>query len=138
VIAPEVRDLVTPVCERVGSDESLLSLPISFANYYCGIPVWHGYVQTFFDTSTRSRIEQLQRDLERSPPDFIFYQRQLELLSLHEKIFAAGRPLPHRKLDELIARKVRGGEWTIVYRSSAYPPSTWYLISTRPARRAPA
>jgi len=138
VIAPEVRDLVTPVCERVGSEESLLSLPISFANYYCGIPVWHGYVQTFFDTSTRSRIEQLERDLERSPPDFIFYQRQLELMSLHEKIFAAGRPLPHRKLDELIARKVRGGEWTIVYRSSAYPPSTWYLISTRHAQRAPA
>jgi hypothetical protein len=127
-----------PVCERVRAGKTLLSLPISFANYYCGVPVWHGYVQTFFDTSTRSRIEQLERDLEQAPPDFIFYQRQLELLSLHEKIFAGGRRLPHRDLDELIVRKVRGGEWTIAYRSAAYPPSTWYLISTRNVRRVPS
>jgi hypothetical protein len=138
VIAPEVRQLVMPVCERVRAGKTLLSLPISFANYYCGVPVWHGYVQTFFDTSTRSRIEQLERDLEQAPPDFIFYQRQLELLSLHEKIFAGGRRLPHRDLDELIVRKVRGGEWTIAYRSAAYPPSTWYLISTRNVRRVPS
>jgi hypothetical protein len=133
IITRELRQLVMPVCEHVGPGKSLLSLPYSFANYYCGIPVWNGYVQTFFDTSTRSRIEQLRTELERAPPDFIFYQRQLPILRMHEEIFAGGGRLPQRDLDELIVRKVRGGEWTIVYRSGTYSPSTWYLISTRRA-----
>jgi hypothetical protein len=131
VITGELRGLIVPVCEHVGPGKSLLSLPYSFANYYCGIPVWHGFVQTFFDTSTKTRIEQLERQLESAPPDFIFYQRQLPILRMHEEIFAGGGRLPQRDLDELIVRKVRSGEWTIVYRSAAYPPSTWYLISTR-------
>jgi hypothetical protein len=130
VVTRQLSDLITPVCSAA-TGKSLLSLPYSFANYYCGIPVWHGYVQSFFDTSTRSRIEQIEKELQQDPPDFVFYQRQLPILRFHEISFAGGRPLPHRDLDRLIAGKVRRGEWTIVYRSNAYPPSTWYLISTR-------
>ena len=130
VITGELRGLITPVCRTVGRGRSLLSLPYSFANYYCGIPVWHGYVQSFYDTSTPARIAQIIRDLEKSPPDFIWYQRQLPILRMHEEIFNEGRPLPHRELDKLIVEKVRSRQWTVVYSSAAYPPSTWYLIRT--------
>lgn len=134
VVTRQLSDLIEPVC-AAAAGKTLLSLPYSFANYYCGIPVWHGYVQSFFDTSTRSRIEQIEADLQRDPPDMVFYQRQLPILRFHEVSFAGGRPLPHRELDELIVEKVRSGEWTVVYRSTAYPPSTWYLISTRKGRQ---
>ena len=130
VITGELRGLITPVCKTVGRRQSLLSLPYSFANYYCGIPVWHGYVQSFYDTSTPARIAQIIGDLEKSPPDFIWYQRQLPILRMHEEIFNEGRPLPHRELDKLIVEKVRSRQWTVVYSSAAYPPSTWYLIRT--------
>jgi len=108
----------------------MLSLPFSFANYYCGTPVWHGYVQTFFDTSTATDINGLISDLNQDPPDFIFYQRQLDNLSGHEKIFNAGKPLPHRALDELIMTNIESGRWVVSYRSSFAPPSDWILIST--------
>ena len=130
VITGELQGLVGPVCKTVGPGRSLLSLPYSFANYYCGIPVWHGYVQSFYDTSTPARISRITTDLENNPPDFIWYQRQLPILRLHEEIFNEGRPLPHRALDELIVDKVRNGQWTVVYSSGAFPPSTWYLIKT--------
>jgi uncharacterized membrane protein YkgB len=131
IITRELRELIMPVCAQVGHGKSLLSLPFSFANYYCGVPVWHGFVQTFFDASTKSQIDRLERQLQEAPPDYIFYQRQLKNLRLHEELFAGGGRLPHRDLDDLIVQKIRSGEWTIVYQSTAYPPSKWYLISTR-------
>jgi hypothetical protein len=136
VITGELQGLIAPVCKTVGPGRSLLSLPYSFANYYCGIPVWHGYVQSFYDTSTPARISQITNDLENNPPDFIWYQRQLPILRLHEEIFNEGRPLPHRALDKLIVEKVRSGQWTVVYASGAFPPSTWYLIKTSQQQEA--
>ncbi|RST29803.1 hypothetical protein HMF7854_02420 [Sphingomonas ginkgonis] len=130
-----VLELVEPVCRTVRPGQAMLSLPYSFANYYCRIPLWHGVVQTFFDTSTATQIREIEQGLISAPPPYIFYQRQLAVLELHERIFNQGRPLPHRRLDALIVGKVRSGAWRVVYRSSAFPPSKWYLIDTRPAGR---
>lgn len=136
-IDQDVRDLVQPVCDVVsGRDVTLLSMPFSFANYYCGVRVWNGFIQTFFDTSTAKRIGLLMEKLETNPPDYIFYQRQLENLRGHEIIFQDGSPLPHRKLDEMIQERLNSGQWRVVYESdrSSLPgwPSQWYLIKTEP------
>jgi hypothetical protein len=131
IISKSLHDHIFPVCEIVGPQSAtLLSLPFSFANYYCGHPVWNGYVQTFFDTSTRADIERLISDLTKSPPQFVFYQRQLVNLKDHENLFNSGWPLPHRSLDEFIMNKIASGEWTVNYRSGFAPPSDWILITT--------
>lgn len=126
----QLISLITPVCKKIKQGDQLLSLPFSFANYYCGVDPWHGYVQTFFDTTTVERMTQLENDLLASPPEYIFYQRQLDNLSGHEKIFNNGKPLPHRRIDALIMRKISEGDWSVVYQSNLYPPSDWILIST--------
>ena len=130
LLPQEVHDLVSPVCREVGSGKDMLSLPYSFANYYCGIPLWHNVVQTFFDTSTAPQIERIMEGLNHDPPAYIFYQRQIPEVRQHEIIFNRGRPLVHRQLDQLIVTKVRSGDWKIVYRSDAFAPSHWYLIET--------
>ena len=48
---------ILPVCAEITAGNSkpeLLSLPFPYPNYFCAAPPWHGYVQTFFDTSTRA------------------------------------------------------------------------------------
>jgi hypothetical protein len=126
----ETRDLVVPVCRIVEPGQSMLSLPYSFANYYCRIPLWQGQVQSFFDTSTAVQVDQIAGGLTQSPPQYIFYQRQPHTLALHEKLFNQGRPLAHRRLDRIIIDKVASGRWKVVYRSQAFAPSRWYLIRT--------
>lgn len=132
------RDLLTfiePVCRNLEADKGdLLSLPFPFANYFCATPPWHGYVQTFFDTSSKETIDGLMSELASAPPKWIFYQRQPFNLKLHEKVFNHGEPLEHRYLDEMIERKINDGEWTVVYTSNFqnWPPwdNTWMLIRT--------
>jgi hypothetical protein len=136
LISKTLYEHISPVCEIVGlHNATLLSLPFSFANYYCGIPIWNGYVQTFFDTSTAADINRLISDLNQDPPDFIFYQRQLDNLNGHENIFNSGKPLPHRALDELIMANIESGKWVISYRSSFAPPSDWMLIATNKTKK---
>lgn len=131
-IAKDLANHINPVCKIVSSsDGTLLSLPFSFANYYCGIPIWNGYVQTFFDTSTPLVINNLINDLKDSPPDFIFYQRQIDNMRGHEIVFNKGNPLPHRALDAFIMDKINAGTWMVVYKSDYAPPSNWFLISTK-------
>lgn len=130
LLSSQVAELVKPVCGIVSDNQTLISLPFSFANYYCGIPVWHGYVQSFFDTAGPVLVNEIIDDLQRNPPDYIFYQRQYLNLSIHESIFNHGYPIPHRKLDELIMRNLNTGKWEVVYRSDLFPPSDWLLIKT--------
>jgi hypothetical protein len=125
--------LMQEVCSSIGSgpDKELLSLPFPYANYFCGIPSWHGYVQTFFDTSSRETILGLMDSLKTDPPQWILYQRQLGILTMHEKIYNAGRPLAQRDLDALLTSKVETGEWK---KKSDVPygeGSDWILIQTR-------
>jgi hypothetical protein len=137
----ERQDLafIQPICRAVEQDglkQGLLSLPYPYPNYFCAIPPWHGYVQTFFDTSSKETIQHLMTELQTSPPKWIVYQRQLYNLGLHEKIFNHGNPLPHRYLDALIEQKLASGQWQSVYTSTYGSNGSftceWILIRTRP------
>ncbi len=128
--------LVKPVCDTIAAEtmgsRELLSLPFPYANYFCGIPPWHGYVQTFFDTSSKATIDALMSELRTNPPQWIFYQRQMRVLRAHEEAFQGGQPLPHRALDLLIEDRIHSGVWKA--RPEAAPEgddSQWVLIQTR-------
>jgi hypothetical protein len=136
-------DFIQPVCRTIaspafvsgtgaGAKPELLSLPFTYANYFCAIPPWHGYAQTFFDTSSKQTIETLIAELDQAPPQWILYQRQLDVLRQHELALNAGRPLPHRALDTLIESRVAAGQWQVVLvEQPIHDTSTWYLIRTR-------
>ena len=132
VISKKLAMTIDPVCELTKNQPALLSMPYSFANYYCGVPVWHGVIQSFFDTSTKSTVERILMGLKNDTPKYIWYQRQLINLRNHEVIFNHGNPLPHRKLDEFIMDNVANKKWVVVYSSDTYSPSDWMLIDTRP------
>jgi hypothetical protein len=134
LIPKDLFTLIQPVCALSTPSGELLSLPFSFANYYCGIPPWNGYIQTFFDTSSEATINRLISELEKSPPSRIFYQRQTLNLKVHEDTFNGGNPLPHRRLDKLIMSKIERGDWVVMYKSYAYAPSEWILINTEGRR----
>jgi hypothetical protein len=142
VIGRDTLTFVQPVCKAIGPDGSgrdgssreLLSLPFSFANYFCDVPPWHDYVQTWYDTSEKSTIDALMEQLRRAPPEWIFYERQPEVVRFHEQTFNGGRPIPHRYLDQLMEEKINDGAWKVVYRSSYGSTSLvnqeWLLIQT--------
>lgn len=128
--------LMQPVCNAVdrspADQRELLSLPFSYANYFCHVAPWHGYTQTFYDTSSRQTIETLEQDLSTAPPHWIVYQRQLDVLSRNEEAFNNGKPLPHRGLDTFITQQIRSGRWTAVtLPAPKADTSTWLLIDTR-------
>lgn len=134
VIDRQQLQFIQSICDHVGSDAeastSLLSLPFPYPNYFCGIRPWHGYIQTFFDTSSKQTIDTLRGELQTSPPRWIVYQRQMVVLKTHEDLYNSGYPLPHRALDELIMQKVARGEWKAVEKQQFGPLATWYLIQT--------
>ena len=138
VIDRQLLHFIQPVCDEVGwsgPQRELLSLPFSYSNYFCSVQPWHGYVQTFFDTSTKETIDGLMGELQTSPPMWIFYQRQLDNLAMHEQTYNHGAPLPHRYLDQLIEQKIASGEWREVYTSTfedrPHWSTEWILIRTR-------
>jgi hypothetical protein len=138
IIDGKMLKFIQPVCEKIGpsnSQSELLSLPYPFANYFCSVPPWHGYVQTFFDTSSKETIFGLMDELRASPPKWILYQRQLYTLSLHETVFNGGQPLAQRYLDQMIEQRLADGSWRAVYNSdfSNRPlwDNHWILIRTR-------
>jgi hypothetical protein len=111
----------------------LLSLPYSYANYYCGIEPWGMYVQTFFDTSNAETIRKITKDLGSQPPTWVLYQRQLKVLRLNEIFFNHGQRSPHHDLDDFIEGQVGRGTWKIVSRWSEQPGNDWQLIRTSAA-----
>lgn len=115
--------------ERGGGE--LLSLPFPYANYFCGIPPWNGYVQTFFDTSEEKRIGRLMDQLKINPPTWILYQRQLGVLGLHERVYNSGRPLPHRALHMFLMERIASGQWRVVKRTSDRKDNDWILLRTK-------
>ena len=138
IIDRDLLQMIQPVCRTIqagGSENELLSLPLPYANYFCDTPPWHGYVQTFFDTSSKETIQSLIDELEHAPPKWIFYQRQLSTLALHEQVYNHNQPLPQRFLDQLIEQKIAEGSWRVAY-SSSYGDrpdlhNQWLLIQTR-------
>jgi hypothetical protein len=131
IINNEVESLIEPVCSLTDGPGTLLSLPFSFANYYCGKKIWKGNIQNFFDTSSENQVMLIIKNLKSDPPNFIFYQRQLANLRMHENIYRNGNALPHRKLDEFIMNQIKGKRWSVIYTSGLYPPSEWILVSTK-------
>lgn len=146
IIDRDELQMVLPVCQALrdsGNDNELLSLPFPYANYFCATPPWHGYVQTFFDTTSEQSIRNLMDDLRHSPPKWIFYQRQLATLRLHEGAYNHGKPLAQRYLDQLIERNISEGRWRVAYTSdygqetlrshrvSEHWDNEWILIQTR-------
>jgi hypothetical protein len=128
IIDRDLLALMKPICDDVGpgrSDVTFLGLPYSYGNYFCDIPPWHDYVQTYYDTSTPATIFGLMDELEKAPPQWILYERQPESLAAHEKQFNRGQPLPHRYLDELIERKIAEGRWQPIYLSHYGQTSEW-------------
>ncbi len=131
---------VCTVLSQSDSKSELLSLPFTYANYFCGIPPWQGYVQTFFDTIAPNTIPELMDRLARTPPKWILYQRQLGIVELHELIYNHRQPIPHRDLDRQIVGNLDNGSWHAVNTWSPDPPNTkldplthaeWILIRTR-------
>lgn len=118
-----------------GAQPSVLSLPLPYMNYYCSLPPWRDYIQTFYDLSDRTVIDHLMVDLQQTPPTWILYQRQLTNLRLHEEVFNGGNRLPHRDLDDLIMARLRSGEWRVetpaaVEQEPKSKDSLWILIRT--------
>ena len=88
-IDSDLLHFIEPVCREIGQGNArpeLLSMPFSYPNYFCNTPPWHGYVQTFFDTSTRSTITHLMSELDTAPPQWIVYQRQIKVMTGQEEI----------------------------------------------------
>jgi hypothetical protein len=128
-----------PICkviDQTGPQPELLSMPYSYANYFCGTPPWHGYVQTWFDTTPPDTVHTLMRQLDQAPPQWILYQRQLPVLSIHERFYNHNQPIAHRELDQQIMDKLATGQWKLVERSDYIsqddPRDGWFLIETRP------
>ena len=138
IIDRDLLQMIQPLCHKIqdnGSDNELLSLPLPYANYFCSIPPWHGYVQTFFDTTSKQTMQTLMDELQRSPPKWICYQRELRLLKYHEIEYQRGKPLQQRYLEQLIEEKIGEGIWRVVYTSdfgnSQQWDNEWILIQTR-------
>ncbi len=138
-------DFSRRLCAEIGADPGkthpqMLSLPYPYPNYFCDTPPWHNYVQTFFDTTTRATVEHLIVELEANPPEWIVYQRQINILVGAERLYNHRRPLAQRDLDKMIMEKLNSGEWTLVDRSGYLRPgywknwdeTDWYVIRTRP------
>ena len=123
---------VRSVCNDIskdGSPNGLLSITYPYANYFCNTPPWHGYVQTWYDTSSKLTIDSIVSDLQTSPPQWILYQREPDTMLLHERMFLDGRPLPHRVLDRLIMERIANGRWAVVRRENLQG-CDWILIRT--------
>jgi hypothetical protein len=136
IIDDRLRSMFDELCSTIrkkNRNPTVLSLPFPYINYYCAIPPWKNYIQTFFDTSGRETIETLMADLNRDPPDWILYQQQLANLAMHEQQYNGGNRLPQRDLDDLIGRKTQSGEWLVVAREAFGRGSEWFLIETRPS-----
>lgn len=142
VISNDLLRMIQRVCPKVrtsGSDNELLSLPFPGGNYFCSVPPWHGYVQTFFDITSKETIQSLMDELRHSAPKWILYQRQLKTLELHEAVYNQGKPLEQRNLDQLIEQKIAEGSWQVAYTSGRdiihqwgqLWDNEWMLIETR-------
>ena len=135
-------DFMLPLCAQVqasGPGTQLLSLPYPYANYFCHVSPWQGYVQTWYDTSSREQIQGLATKLADAPPQWISYQRGLDTMALHELSYSGGRALAQRDLDTQMMQFVAARRWTIVQRS-CFGGSDWLLLRSTPPhpRRAPA
>jgi hypothetical protein len=125
-----MRSICTDM-SKDGPPQELLSITNPYANYFCDVTPWHGYVQTWYDTTSKQTIDTLIGELKTAPPQWIVYQRGLDTMVAHELVFTDGHPLPHRALDWLIMDRIIEGRWVVV-RREVFQDADWILIRTRP------
>ena len=138
-IDSDLLNFTRPLCieldaDRVpdGTTAGLLSIPFPYTNYFCGIPPWKNYVQTWYDTVTPATVATLIGQLETAPPEWILYQRQTEVIHAHEIEYNHGQPIMHRQLDELLLQKIGSGQWQLVGKKHYLEGDGWLLIHTTP------
>ena len=127
-------EFMLALCQTIHADRpgtTLLSTPYPYANYFCNVPPWHKYIQTWYDTSSQQTIDHLDADLDAAPPDWILYQRDLNMFKVHEQALGPGRQVPQRSLDRNLLEKLRLHQWTLT-RSICYQGSNWLLLRTNP------
>jgi hypothetical protein len=108
----------------------ILAMPWPYPNYFCGRPPWKNYVQTWYDTTGATTIDQLMSDLKQ-PPEWIVYERGLGMMEANEKVFRHGLPLPHRALDRMILDNLHLNKWALPWQQ-CFGGSDWLVIHTRP------
>jgi len=136
IVDKRINTFFSKVCNKVKSPfgkEELLSLPYSYANYYCGVQSWGNYVQTWYDTSSPNTIRGLIRSLQSRPPEWILYQRQPRILRVHEVFYNHGERLVHRDLDDVIMVELERGAWSVRTSWREVQGDDWVLIRTAPA-----
>ncbi len=127
-------NFMQPMCAAVqasGPGAELLAMPYPYPNYFCNVAPWHGYVQTWYDTSSRQEIERLESQLQTAPPRWIAYQRGLDTVTVHEAAYNGGQPLAQRDMDGEMMKLIADRRWTIVQRS-CFGGSDWMLLRSTP------
>jgi hypothetical protein len=96
----------------------LLSIPFPYGNYFCGVPPWGNYVQTWYDTVTPETVDTLMQQLSAAPPEWILYERSPSIIRAHEIEYHGGGAIRHRSLDSLLVGNVEAGKWRLVFARS--------------------
>jgi hypothetical protein len=133
----DLPKFIEPICSEIwpqgATRPELLSLPYSYPNYFCGIPPWHHYVQTWFDTVAPATVDRMMNELNTAPPKWIIYQRQLNAIAIHVRVYNHGKPIAQSELDSMIMQKIADGQWTLVdTRNYRKGDNGWLIIRTRP------
>lgn len=138
-IDSDLLNFTRPLCDELnpghassGATVGLLSMPFPYTNYFCGIPPWKNYVQTWYDTVTPATVATLMGQLETAPPEWILYQRQTKVIHAHEIEYNHGQPIMHRQLDLLLLQKINSGQWQLVDTKHYLEGDGWLLIRTTP------
>lgn len=138
-IEKEQLSFVSDICktvQRTGEPQGLLSITNPYPNYFCNVPPWHNYVQTWYDTATKETIDALVAELKAAPPEWIVYQRAEDTMAAHEAVFRHGRLLPHRALDRLILDRIAEGKWQAADLRQ-FQGAEWFVIRTTPPSQPP-
>ncbi len=128
-------DFMQSLCSQIEPSQhtELLAMPWPYPNYFCNVAPWHGYVQTWYDTSSKATIDHLREELQEHPPEWIAYQRSFDMIGAHEITFNNNKRLPHRDMDDDIEAKLRSNQWTLTWQR-CFGGADWLLIHTRPVR----
>lgn len=133
IIDDKLSIFAKKICDTLPKDAIVFSLPFSFANYYCGNPIWQHYSQLFFDTSSKDSAQKVMNKLVSQPPDYIVYQMQMGLLAGHEIRFNGGQPLPFRGIHDFLFDKLKNNSWRVVSVIPTSDECIWLVISTSPS-----
>jgi hypothetical protein len=126
--------LMKDMCAKMdvdGHPTEVLAITNPYPNWFCDVPPWHGYVQLWYDTTSKETIDRLIGELQTAPPKWIVYQRAEDTMEAHETVFLKGQALPHRALDKLIVDRIKDQTWQVAG-SQEFEGAEWIVIQTRP------